>query len=870
MASINFNIFRKILFVILIFIFSGLGSFAQDKSEGEQKVEDEAFTLFTNKEYDKAMPLFSQLLSLYPQDPSYNYGYGVCLIETNTDTKGAMKYLKFAQSKSQNPVIYYYLGKSYHLNYQFDKAISNYQQFKGKAPKPDLAEFAVDQKIRMAQNGKELINYVSDLIVLDNKKIKDENFFYSYRLDDFGGKLVVTPKDFKTKVDIKKKYRGITFIWNDSVAFFASYGGNKKGSLDIYEVKKNPDKTWSPAQNIGPDINTGYDENFPYLSPDGKTFYFSSKGFNSMGGYDIFKTKFDSVTARFSKPENMDFPINSPFDDLLYVTDLENRFAYFASKRETNNEEVSVYRIQVDRNRHEKPVQNIDEVIEKAKLNITPLANRPSVDETETTDVGTQVVAQNKINEELSFPELQPKSSDPNAEVKQAVEDDLQRITENVEQTKDVRDIALVEAYDKSQQANGLRGKANKILKGLDQVPDEQEQAFLKKEAQDMLSDATKLSQEAVTAYNLNKHLEETVQYKEQDVATAKNFIKKIMPDANSDSLVNAYNKTRKQFNQNQDKYVTVEKEVKQRNQLMASNLGEIKKNQSRLNDLNSKIKSLNDDLTVTENQLANASNQDKSALEEKYRKQVKELNKLISEKNILTNKTNYLIAQNDGLQNEVKYLRSFKSKTSDTEIGEVHQKMIEIDKTALLKNISETENNLEMDLAQQVAEKTKAETEPLLAENTVSSQNKNQQVNNTENVAENHTENTNTNTNNPQTNTKSANEQMADSLQTIIAQKKEQINQTTDVTEKQNLQNEVNDLSQILNTIRPQENNNVVKNQVAENKEATLESRFPDMKIKSDDDASTKYEKTLFKEQYLIQEVKEQEANLENLKTIR
>ncbi|MCD6367007.1 MAG: hypothetical protein J7L46_05655, partial [Bacteroidales bacterium] len=65
-------------------------------------------------------------------------------------------------------------------------------------------------------------------------------------------------------------------------------------------------------------------------------------------------------------------------------------------------------------------------------------------------------------------------------------------------------------------------------------------------------------------------------------------------------------------------------------------------------------------------------------------------------------------------------------------------------------------------------------------------------------------------------------------------------------------------------------ENENVAQNQATENKEATLESRFPDMKIKSGDDASAKYEKTLFKEQYLIQEVKEQETNLENLKTIR
>ncbi len=905
LVSISFNIFRKVFFVILILILSGLGSFAQDKSEGEQKVEDEAFMFFTNKDYDKAMSLFSQLLSLHPQDPSYNYGYGVCLIETNTDTKGALKYLKFSQSKSQNPVVYYYIGRSYHLNYQFDKAISNYQLFKEKAPKSDLKEFAVDQKIRMAENGKELINYVSDLIVLDNKKIKDENFYYSYRLDDFGGKLIVTPKDFKTKVDIKKKYRGITFIWNDSVAFFASYGGNRKGSLDIYEVKKNPDNTWSPAQNIGSDINTPYDENFPYLSPDGKTFYFSSKGFNSMGGYDIFKSVFDSTTARFSKPENMDFPINSPFDDLLYVTDSMNQFAYFASKRETGNDEISVYRIQVDKNRHKRPIENIDEIIEKAKLNVTPLANRPSVNEMETTDVGTQEVAQNKANGDLIFPELKPKTSDPNAEVKQAVKDDLQRITENVEKTKDMRDVALVEAYDKTQQADELREKANKILKGLDQVPDDQEQTFLKKEAQGMLNDATRLSQEAVAAYNLNKHLNETVKYKEQDVTTAKDFIEKTTSDENADSLVQAYNKIRKQFNQNQNKYITVEKEVEQRNQLMASNLGEIKKNQSKLEDLNSEIKLLNDDLTATENRLSNASSQDRPALQEKHQQQVKALNKLISKKNSLVSKTNYLIAQNDGLKDEIKYLRSFNSKAENTEIGEVHQKMAEIDKTTLSKSISETENNLEMDLAQQVAEKNEAETESLLAEDSVPSQNddnyqtnnhesvaennkaeteplstknsissqndNNSQINNNESVAENNTENTNTKTDNLQTNTKSANEQMADSLQTIIAQKKEQINQTTDAKEKQTLQNEVRDLSQILNTIRPpQENKNIAQNKVLENKEETLESRFPDMKIKQEDDASTKYEKTLFKEQYLTQAVKEQKTNLENLKTIR
>ena len=876
----NYNIIWKISFVILIFFFSVFGSFAQDISAGEQKVEDNAFMLFTQKDYDKAMPLFSQLLSLHPQDPSYNYGYGVCLIETNTDTKGAMKYLKFAQSKSKNPVIFYYIGKSYHLNYQFDKAIANYQQFKEKAPKPTLKEFDIDQKIRMAENGKQLINYVSDLIVLDNKKVKDENFYYSYRLDDFGGKLIITPKDFKTKVDIKKKYRGITFIWNDTVAFYASYGNNRKGSLDIYQVRRNPDNTWSVPTNIGPDINSTYDENFPYLSPDGKTFYFSSKGFNSMGGYDIFKSSFDSTTARFSNPVNMDFPINSPFDDLLYVTDIKNQYAYFASNRETGNDEISVYRIQVDRNRHKKPVENMDEVIAKAKLNITPLAERTPVNESETNDVATQEVAQNNDNEVLTFPELQPKSADPNAAVKQAIDDDIQSITENIKQTENARDRALVEAYDKSQHAQALRDKANKILKGVDKVPNEKEQAFLQKEAQGMLNDATKLSQEAITAYHLNKHLDQTVQYKKQDLAMAQDFTKQTT--TNSDSLLQAYNNTRKQFNQNQDKYTTVDKEVKQRNKLIAGNFGEIKKNQAKLTDIESQIRKTNDDITVTGQQINNAAANEKPALQEKLKKQKNQLSQLMQEKETVTNKTNYLTAQNEGLNNEVKYLRSFKQNSKDTEIGEVHQKMAEIDLPTLSKDIAKTETNLDMDLAQQVAKNQESalQNESLVAENTPLNQKQDVQNTATKTTPVNSNKNASeviendTTASNLQTNAKSTNETIADSLQTIIGQKKEQISQTTDSTEKQKLKNEVNDLAQILNTVHPQKNETLAQTktntQKPENKTETLESRFPDMEIKPDDDASTKYEKALFKQQYLSQLVQEQDANLENLKTIK
>jgi ABC-type Fe3+-hydroxamate transport system substrate-binding protein len=68
-------------------------------------------------------------------------------------------------------------------------------------------------------------------------------------------------------------------------------------------------------------VNTEFDEDYPFLHPNGKTLYFSSKGHNSMGGYDVFKTTYDDATQTWSKPINLEFPVNSPDDDILFVTD---------------------------------------------------------------------------------------------------------------------------------------------------------------------------------------------------------------------------------------------------------------------------------------------------------------------------------------------------------------------------------------------------------------------------------------------------------------------------------------------------------------------------------------------------------------------
>lgn len=88
---------------------------------------------------------------------------------------------------------------------------------------------------------------------------------------------------------------------------------------------------WGKAQNLGPDVNTRFDEDGVFVTEDGKTIYFSSKGHNSMGGSDIFFSTYDG--GRWTKAQNMGKPVNSPDDDLFFVLSKDGTKGYFSSVR---------------------------------------------------------------------------------------------------------------------------------------------------------------------------------------------------------------------------------------------------------------------------------------------------------------------------------------------------------------------------------------------------------------------------------------------------------------------------------------------------------------------------------------------------------
>lgn len=130
-----------------------------------------------------------------------------------------------------------------------------------------------------------------------------------------------------------------------NILYFASNREGGFGGTDIYKSQKLPNGKWGPPQNLGKEINTPYNEDFPNISPDGKTLYFSSNGYTSMGGYDIFKANVNQETQQFSNPRNLGYPINTPMDNYNFRLSSTGQFGYMAALRPGGRGDLDIYRI---------------------------------------------------------------------------------------------------------------------------------------------------------------------------------------------------------------------------------------------------------------------------------------------------------------------------------------------------------------------------------------------------------------------------------------------------------------------------------------------------------------------------------------------
>ncbi|MEQ9403408.1 MAG: OmpA family protein [Cyclobacteriaceae bacterium] len=162
---------------------------------------------------------------------------------------------------------------------------------------------------------------------------KGGDLFYSEPTGDTKGWSA--PAEFDSRVTSTKL--GSHFFINeheDRIIFASDVGSKKKPNLDLMQSFKDPSSgNWSKPAPFTTAINSDFNEDSPYLSPDEKTLYFASDGHESMGGYDIFKSEYDESTRTWSEPENMGFPLNSPEDEIHFKLNPNQKSGYFTSNR---------------------------------------------------------------------------------------------------------------------------------------------------------------------------------------------------------------------------------------------------------------------------------------------------------------------------------------------------------------------------------------------------------------------------------------------------------------------------------------------------------------------------------------------------------
>jgi len=165
----------------------------------------------------------------------------------------------------------------------------------------------------------------------------DGTELFLYKTDNYDGAIYSSTLTDGVWTPIKKLNRNINTKYYESHAaisadgqklYFTSNREGGYGGLDIYVSEKNASGDWGPAVNLGPTINTPYNEDTPFITQDGITLYFSSEGHTSMGGYDIFRSKLVGTT--WVTPENVGFPINSTDDDKFYQPADNGATAYYS------------------------------------------------------------------------------------------------------------------------------------------------------------------------------------------------------------------------------------------------------------------------------------------------------------------------------------------------------------------------------------------------------------------------------------------------------------------------------------------------------------------------------------------------------------
>lgn len=287
---------------------------------------NQAKNLFDKGEFEKAKTALSKLIKRSPNHAETNYYYGASLYETG-ELEKSLPYLE--KSAKRNYIgAFRYLGKAYADMFKFDEAVENYEiHIKWLEEKNRKTEQAEAELAELRAKARILKN-VEMVTVIDSFVVGKQELLDSYKISLSSGKIQMNESKTGTIYENEMGTKRIISEKNDRL-------------MQLYTQTKLLDG-WGKKEAIE-SLNNNSNMNFPFIMGDGITLYFASDGEGSLGGYDIFVTRYDSEDNAYLRPSNIGAPFNSTANDYLFAIDELNNLGWFVTDRNQPEGYVCVY-----------------------------------------------------------------------------------------------------------------------------------------------------------------------------------------------------------------------------------------------------------------------------------------------------------------------------------------------------------------------------------------------------------------------------------------------------------------------------------------------------------------------------------------------
>lgn len=340
------KIFKNLIYLFsLTLTLSGANVSAQSLNEAKAWYEA--------GRYAEAKPVMERYYQSQPSNGNYSLWYGVCCLETN-DPESAVKPLETAVRRRVSSG-QYHLARAYDRTYRYDKAEKVCTDYLDELKRRRRDTSEAERQLSAIHAHSRMLKGVERVCVVDSFVCDKQNFLETYKIGPEAGTLSRYADHFADNGQT-----GGTVYENEL--------GNKR-----YYSELQPDSTfgilssarfsdgWSKPVLLPDNINEGVNAGYPFVMGDGTTLYYAADGAESMGGIDIFVTRYNTNTNTYLVPENVGMPFNSPYNDYMYVVDEYNNLGWFASDRYQPEGKVCVYVFIPNPSKQVYDYENMDE-----------------------------------------------------------------------------------------------------------------------------------------------------------------------------------------------------------------------------------------------------------------------------------------------------------------------------------------------------------------------------------------------------------------------------------------------------------------------------------------------------------------------------